>query len=198
MAFLNYTYDTNGIKVQGDVVVDYIDRDAIVRDVAAARAAGAQVIVACMHWGIEYTLKPVQEQRDLADLLIDQGVDLIIGGHPHVVEPMEVRHSDKYDKDVLLVYSLGNFLSNMNDPDCRGGALVKVGVKVVGGKPVIVKPRYKLFFCQKPTGRGTNYTAILESHRDMVNAAQRGSFDRFMTRAHDIAMSRNVGVPQEN
>ena len=108
-AFINYTYDTNGITVQRDAVVDYIDRDLIARDVKAARDAGAQVIVACMHWGIEYTLVPVQEQRDLADFLVDQGVDLIIGGHPHVVEPMEVRHSDRYNKDVLLVYSLGNF-----------------------------------------------------------------------------------------
>ena len=56
-----------------------------------------------LHWGIEYQLKPVASQRTLADWLVAQGVDLIIGGHPHVVEPMEVRYSQEHDKNVLLV-----------------------------------------------------------------------------------------------
>ena len=112
-AFLCYTYGTNGIPVTGDVVVDLIDRQRIADDVAAARHGGAQVLCVCLHWGIEYQLLPVESQRSLADWLVEeQGVDLIIGGHPHVVEPMEMRHSAKWDKDVLLIYSLGNFISN--------------------------------------------------------------------------------------
>ena len=79
-AMLDYTYGTNGITIQGDVVVDLIDRDLIARDIQDARARGAQVLCVNLHWGIEYQLKPVESQRVLADFLIDQGVDLIIGG----------------------------------------------------------------------------------------------------------------------
>lgn len=197
VAFLDYTYGTNGIRIQGDVVVDYIDRKLISSDIAKARRAGAQAICVNMHWGIEYTLKPVQEQKNLAQFLVDEGVDLIIGGHPHVVEPFEMRHSDKWDKDVLLVYSLGNVISNMDKVDCRGGAMVKVALKMEGGKVKVVNPRYKLFFCQKPVS-GHNYMVIPEERPDLVSPSQRAMFDNFMKRTHDLVMTNNVDVPQEN
>lgn len=87
IAFLNYTYGTNGITVQGDVVVDYIDRAKIHTDIQAARRKGADLVVACMHWGVEYQLVQNKEQELLADWLVDEGVDLVIGGHPHVIQP---------------------------------------------------------------------------------------------------------------
>lgn len=197
-AFLTYTYGTNGIPVQGDVVVNYIDKKIIAADIAAARQNGAQVLCVAMHWGVEYVLQPPAEVRDLANFLVEQGVDLIIGGHPHVVEPMEMRHSNKYNKDVLLVYSLGNFISNMNDIDCRGGAMLKVTVGMNGANPSIKDPRYKLFYVQKPSFRGDNYIVIPENRPDLVRAGAKPEFDRFMQRAHDLVMNHNKGVPQEN
>ena len=124
IAFLDYTYGTNGIPVQGNVIVNLLDQQQIERDIVLARERGADAICVNLHWGIEYQLKPVAAQRTLADWLVAQGVDLIIGGHPHVVEPMEMRYSQEYDKNVLLVYSMGNFISNQSDIDTRGGAMV--------------------------------------------------------------------------
>ena len=196
-AFLTYTYGTNGIPVQKDAVVNYIDKKVIAGDIARARQQGAQVICVGMHWGVEYVLQPTAEVRDQADFLVEQGVDLIIGGHPHVLEPMEIRHSKAFDKDVLLVYSLGNFISNMNDIDCRGGAMVKVKVSMNGSKPVIKDPRYKLFYVQKPSYRGDNYIVIPENRPDLLRDGSRGEFNRFMQRAHDLVMSHNKGVEQE-
>ena len=196
-AFLCYTYGTNGIAVQGDAVVDLIDRDVIARDIERARALGAQVLCVNLHWGIEYQLKPVQSQRDLADWLVEKGVDLIIGGHPHVVEPMEMRHSKAYDKDVLLVYSMGNFISNQRDIDSRGGAMVKVSVTMNGNKPLVHDARYQLFFVQKPSYRGENYVVIPENRPELLRADSRGEFTRFMQRAHDLVMTHNVNVPGE-
>lgn len=196
-AFLDYTYGTNGIPVQGDVVVDLIDRDLVSRDLQAARDAGAQVLCVNLHWGIEYQLQPVESQRSLADFLVEQGVDLIIGGHPHVVEPMEMRHSERYNKDVLLVYSLGNFISNQRDIDSRGGAMVKVAVTMVGNKPLVHDARYKLFFVQKPSYRGENYVVIPENRPELVRADSKSEFNRFMERAHSLVMSKNIAVSQE-
>lgn len=193
--FLSYTYGTNGIPVQGDAVVDLIDRKLIARDIEAARAAGAQVMCVCLHWGIEYVLQPVASQRDLADWLVEQGVDLIIGGHPHVVEPMEMRHSKAYDKDVLLVYSLGNFISNQRDIDSRGGAMVKVKVRMDGAKPLVHDAACKLFFVQKPSYRGENYVLIPEGRTDLLRPDSQGEYTRFMQRTHDLVLSHNKGVP---
>lgn len=197
-AFLTYTYGTNGIPVQGDVVVNYIDKKQIAADIAAARQGGAQVLCVAMHWGVEYVLKPTAEVRDLADFLVEQGVDLIIGGHPHVVEPMEMRHSNAYNKDVLLVYSLGNFISNMSDIDCVGGAMVKVKVCMNGAKPIISNPRYKLFYVQKPSYRGDNYIVIPENRPDLLRPGSKVKFNKFMQRAHDLVMTHNQGVACED
>jgi poly-gamma-glutamate capsule biosynthesis protein CapA/YwtB (metallophosphatase superfamily) len=196
-AFLNYTYGTNGIPVQGKVVVNYIDRQTISNDIDLARSEDAKVICVCLHWGIEYKLKPVERQTSLADFLVDKGVDLIIGSHPHVVEPMEIRHSAKYDKDVLIVYSLGNFISNQSGQDSRGGAMVKVGVTMIGDKPVISDARYKLFFCQKPSRHGENYVLIPEDRPELLRSDSKDAFTTFMTRVHSLVTSNNVGVPQE-
>ena len=197
IAFLDYTYGTNGIPIQGNVIVDFIDQQLIADDIVLARERGAHAICVNLHWGIEYQLKPVASQRTLADWLVSQGVDLIIGGHPHVVEPMEVRHSEEYDKNVLLVYSMGNFISNQSDIDCRGGAMVKVSLRMENGHAVIVNPRYKLFFVQKPQSRGENYVLIPESRPDLLRPGSKAEFTRFMTRTHDLVMSHNIDVPAE-
>ena len=197
IAFIDYTYGTNGIPIQGNVIVDFIDQQRIADDIALARERGAHAICVNLHWGIEYQLKPVAAQRTLADWLVTQGVDLIIGGHPHVVEPMEMRYSQEYDKNVLLVYSMGNFISNQSDIDCRGGAMVKVSVKMKDGKPVIDNPRYKLFFCQKPGAGDNTYQVIPEDKPELVRPDSRETFNRFMQRTHDLVMSKNVNVPQD-
>ena len=196
IAFLDYTYGTNGIPIQGNVIVNLIDQQQIENDIALARERGADAICVNLHWGIEYQLKPVAAQRTLADWLVAQGVDLIIGGHPHVVEPMEMRYSKEYDKNVLLVYSMGNFISNQSDIDTRGGAMVKVSLKLENGKPVVENPRYKLFFVQKPVARGENYVLIPESRPDLLRPDSKGEFFRFMQRTHDLVMSNNIDVPQ--
>ena len=197
IAFLDYTYGTNGIPIQGNVVVDFIDQQQIAKDIAVARNRGAHAICVNLHWGIEYQLKPVASQRTLADWLVSQGVDLIIGGHPHVVEPMEVRYSQEYDKNVLLVYSTGNFISNQSDIDTRGGAMVKVSLRMENGRALIDNPRYKLFFVQKPAARGQNYVLIPEARPDLLRADSKSEFTRFMHRTHDLVMSHNKDVPNE-
>lgn len=127
VAFLNYTYGTNGITPGAESVVDYIDRDLIDADITEARSRGAELICVAVHWGDEYRLLPNDAQRSLARFLQSRGVDLIIGSHPHVIQPMEMHSSphDPLDRQ-LTVYSLGNFISNMKTRDTRGGAMVKV------------------------------------------------------------------------
>ena len=197
MAMMSYTYGTNGIGVQGKVVVDYINRDRIAADIARARQLQADVICVCMHWGIEYKMLPVEAQRSLADFLVEQGVDLIIGSHPHVVEPMEIRHSGKWNKDVLVVYSLGNFISNQNGTDSRGGALVKATLnRDYLGKVRLESAGYHLFFCQKPKARAENYQLIPFGSEHLLRSDSRSAYNAFMQNAHNILNKHNINVPE--
>jgi len=110
---------------------------------------------------------------------------------------MEMRYSKEYDKNVLLVYSMGNFISNQSDIDTRGGAMVKVSLRMENGRAIVVEPRYKLFFVQKPASRGENYVLIPEARPDLLRADSKGEFTRFMQRTNDLVMSNNIGVESE-
>lgn len=160
IGFLNYTYGTNGIDIQGDVVVDYIDRDRISRDISLARDGGAELVCVAVHWGDEYKLLPNSHQKALAGFLFDHGADMVIGGHPHVIQPMEMRE-DADGKRTLLIYSLGNFISNMKTRDTRGGAIARVHLeRDDSGKAVISSADYDLVFTVPGEKGGPNFHLV--------------------------------------
>ncbi len=196
IAFLNYTYGTNGIRIQGNVVVDYIDRTLMKRDIADARKAGAEVVAVCVHWGDEYQLLPNASQKNLADFLVEQGVDLIIGGHPHVIQSMEIRHSATHNKDVFLVYSLGNFISAMKTTDTRGGAMARVRLeREKDGTPVVKSASYRLVFVKKPSPGNVNFQLMpAEERMGAPFSVQRDAFVRNAVRIYD---RHNVNVPRD-
>ncbi len=80
--------------------------------IAEINQLGADKIIYYMHWGNEYQLKPNATQKAIAQKLCDLGVDVIVGGHPHVIQPMDVLHSDISGKDTICIYSVGNSVSN--------------------------------------------------------------------------------------
>lgn len=111
IAFLSYTYGTNGISVPTgkDYLVNLIDREIMKNEIHRAKKA-ADVVVMSIHWGMEYQRIPTDEQKDLANFLANEGVDIIFGSHPHVLQPMEWIPTTDGRKS-FVVYSLGNFLS---------------------------------------------------------------------------------------
>lgn len=198
IAFLNYTYGTNGIRPEEGFEVALIDKDKIKNEIALAREKGAELIVVAMHWGIEYVLIENNVQRDLADFLIEEGVDMIIGGHPHVVQPMKVVHNEKEDKDVLIVYSLGNFISNMKTADTRGGAMVWTTVgRDENGKARFEKADYELIFAAKPEGKG-NFKVIPGWMEDSVPQSQKYHWDIFKRGAQKVLDKYNVDVARRS
>jgi len=110
-SFLSYSYGTNGMPVPEDkpYLINLIDLPLIEQDVAKAKEL-SDVVVVSMHWGNEYEAFPSTEQMDLAEDLSEMGVDIIIGHHPHVLQPMDwIDRSD--GSKTFVLYSLGNFLS---------------------------------------------------------------------------------------
>lgn len=196
IGFLNYTYGTNGITLRSDAIVDYIDPQKIRADIAATRAAGAEIICAAMHWGNEYQLLPNPTQRNLADSLRSWGADLIIGAHPHVIQPMEMR-ADTTGRKTLVVYSLGNLISNMRTRDTRGGALATVTLRRdTLGRARVDTAAYTLTFTLPPGAGRRSYTLV---HPDSCpDPRWRPHAKAFAATARDIFRRHNRSVPEKN
>ncbi|HRS53819.1 MAG TPA: CapA family protein [Bacteroidales bacterium] len=122
IAILNYTYGTNGIKIPEPVIVNLIDTAIISADLLKLKTINPDFIIATLHWGNEYEREPNKEQKKLAEFLFSKGVDIIIGSHPHVIQPIEFFNDDKY-KNKLVIWSLGNLISNQRRQYTDGGLL---------------------------------------------------------------------------
>lgn len=105
-ALLSYTYGTNGISVPSgkEYLVNLYSDEQAKRDIEAVRD-DVDLLLVSMHWGTEYRTEPTDEQKSQAEYLASLGADIIIGTHPHVIEPIT------YIDDTLVIYSLGNFIS---------------------------------------------------------------------------------------
>ncbi len=131
MAFLTYTYGTNGIPIPTgkEFSVNITDKEKILADLENVKKENVDVICVNMHWGDEYSLKPNSNQKDLADFLFENGVDLILGSHTHCLEPMEKRTitmEDGTTKDGFIIYSLGNFMSGQKHEKSRQSVILDI------------------------------------------------------------------------
>jgi poly-gamma-glutamate synthesis protein (capsule biosynthesis protein) len=179
LAFLNYTYGTNGVPTDPPTIVNLIDTAQIAKDLAEARARKPHFIVAVMHWGLEYQLSENEEQRRLAKFLIRNGADMVIGAHPHVVQPIRTEEAVKPNgtvKEAIVVYSLGNFISNQQQPHTDGGILFQVDLLKQKGSPRVtvanpgIIPLWR--YVHKPAaGKSTFYAlpvARMERNPDLI------------------------------
>lgn len=129
LAFLNFTYGTNGIATKAPVLVNLIDEKQIAADMAKAVSFSPDAIIVLVHWGNEYQLEETSYQRQWAQKLFDWGATMVIGSHPHVVQPIEEKiHFETSDKSTvrLVAYSLGNFISGQIKTYTDLGALLEV------------------------------------------------------------------------
>ena len=133
VAFISYTYGTNGIPIPDgkDFCVNLIDKDLIKKDIESAKSQNADVIIACMHWGIEYQTTQNAEQEELANFLFQNGVDIVLGNHPHVLQPMEkksVTLEDGTVKDCFVIYAFGNFICDQNAENTRNSIILNLDI----------------------------------------------------------------------
>ena len=130
-ALLNYTYGTNGVPTSPPTIVNLIDKKQIAADLYESVARKPDKIIVFMHWGLEYQLKENAEQRELAKFLIANGADLVIGSHPHVVQPIKWETATAPDGSTrrgLVVYSLGNYISNQRKAHTNGGIMFQIDI----------------------------------------------------------------------
>jgi len=127
VAILNYTYGTNGIPLPKDMpyAVNYLVKDEVINDIKRAEKE-ADFTIVCPHWGTEYFRGISDYQKIWSKIFVENGVDLVLGAHPHVIEPIKYVTDKKTGHKMLVYYSLGNFVnSTMSDG--------RVGDRYVGG-----------------------------------------------------------------
>lgn len=161
LAFLNYTYGTNGIPVPPPVVVNMLDKDRIAADIEKARSLRPDLIVLALHWGVEYDTIPSEEQTNLANYFFYKGADLIIGSHPHVLQKMVWKKDNPVFRNKAIVYSLGNFVSNQRKPLTDGGSMVRIEVARRDSSVVITDAGYFLTWVYTPVEDGKRQFYIL-------------------------------------
>ena len=112
IAVLNYTYGLNGIALPSDMpyAVNLLDEEKVKADIASAKEQSDFVVV-CPHWGTEYSLQPDSMQKKWTKIFAESGVDLVLGTHPHVIEPIEWVEDETTGHQMLVYYSLGNFVN---------------------------------------------------------------------------------------
>lgn len=150
IAFLSFTYGTNGISIPSDksYCVNIIDKQEIQKRILQAKSEYPNsAIVVSMHWGIEYQTTPNEQQEELANFLIANGVDVVLGCHPHVLQPMQMVTAvdeNGTERQGLVIYSQGNFFSSQTKPNTRNTALFQITLKSDGstGKISVESAKY--------------------------------------------------------
>jgi poly-gamma-glutamate capsule biosynthesis protein CapA/YwtB (metallophosphatase superfamily) len=171
VAFLNYTEFVNGngsVKGHEAYAVNILNMDRVADEAALARAQGAEVVVAMLHYGMEYRRTPTSGQTEVSQGsateqgLLSRGVDVILGSHPHVVQPISkvVQYSNYRGKDTYVAYSLGNFLSGQRWRYSDSGIIAYVHIQKQGDKTRVTGISYLPVYVQKSGGEVTTYRIL--------------------------------------
>lgn len=200
VAFLSFTYGTNGIAIPKDksYAVNLIDKDLMKSQIELAKKQNPDVICVSMHWGIEYQTSSNKEQKNLADFLFDNGVDVILGNHSHVPQEMEkrtIKLEDGSTKDGFVIYSLGNFMANQNKKYTQDSAILKIQITKHkdNGKISIDKVNYTPTYMYKDTSKKTKRFKILDIDKEIKlyeskaeNAVSKSLYNTLVTEKKNI------------
>ncbi|NLL36003.1 MAG: CapA family protein [Fretibacterium sp.] len=186
-AFVSYSYGSNRVLASSDVHLNVISEAAVASGLKRAEMASPDLVVACFHWGVEYQHTPSQHQKRAAETALKHGADLVIGTHPHVLQPVEVRDAES-GRARPVVWSLGNFVSFQRTlPRERSGVLAVDVVK----HPGMVRARVERLSIA-PTR-----VSVLGSGKsrriEVVYAGRGGPFNHEGLPSGELRIARNAG-----
>ena len=219
VAFLAYTYGLNGLRLPSDKMyavnlfnLDYYtsltnpDYEQLESDMAYARTLDTDLIAVIMHWGIEYRTAQNAYQEKMAQFLVGQGADLVLGGHPHVLEPYETVTAldpEGRERQGFVVYSLGNFISHQCSEDSRRDLGMRTTVVLdleltrdAQGNTTLTDVRYTPYYMlqqpRRPVGQRFHLLNIHQSIADYeagIEGIDKRTYNRLkeaLTLCHDI------------
>lgn len=201
IALLNYTYGTNGIAVRSPNMVNLIDTARITRDLRKASQSGSDLSIVFFHWGDEYQQLPNETQKRVAAFTLAHGAEVVIGSHPHVLQPMTWNQ----EAGQVVVYSLGNFISGQRPRYRNGGALVHLAIQKVKSKlgsteTRVVNVDYSLSWVYRATDARRTFQLIpvtdgVDSVR-VQGSVSRTLMKEFIDDSRAFLERENVGVKE--
>ena len=185
-ALLNYTYGTNGISLPEDKpwCVNMLEEDKVVSDIKMARE-NADVVIFFPHWGTENSYEVNDDQKHYVELCSRLGVDIVIGGHPHVLQPVEWVTNEQTGKKMIVYYSLGNFISHQINLNQMCGGMAEITVERVNGEVQITSAKLApvIDFYEK-SGKGFRFSVyrLSDYNNDLAaRQAQSGATVEYFT-----------------
>lgn len=200
LALLNYTYGTNGIAVRQPNIVNHIVHSEIAEHLENAKSLSPDKIIVFIHWGNEYQTTPSLAQKETTDFLFSRGADIIIGSHPHVVQPMHL-FNEAEGKEQLVVYSLGNFVSNQRKDYTDGGVMVRIELSKEDSITAITKAEHLLTWVHTPIENGKKQYYVLPASiygqkgvPDFISPGWEG-MNSYLEKAREV-MKKNTNIPE--
>lgn len=188
-SLLAYTYGTNGYTTSNDYNTNLFDKDQISRDVANAKEI-SDVIIVSAHWGNENTYSTSSFQEEYAQHFADCGVDVVIGTHPHVIQPIEWIEGEN-GNETLVAYSLGNFLSTMEDLDNQLEGMLSLEFEMIDEEVLITNVSWIPLI--NHFGNGINavypledYTSELEADHYVLSDFNFDTIQYFIDKTYEI------------
>ena len=208
VALLNYTYGTNGIPDKFPTVVNRINKQQMLADIKLARAKGVHKVIVITHWGKEYQTHPDDYQKNIGAFLLKNGADIVVGGHPHYIQPMEYYEQGTYqgvDEERLIAWSLGNFVSGQYARRKDGGCMLQFDLVLQSDGNVKIKNQgyYLTWVWAKEIGKGLRKHLIcpvsefVETDKlDLLNESRKTKIKIFKADSEELFNSDNKNVPQ--
>ena len=207
IAVLNYTYGTNGISLPPDMpyAVDILDEDKVAKDIRFAEE-NVDFTVVCPHWGTEYNLDVDNYQKKWTEFFRENGVDLVIGAHPHVIEPIEMIDDGNAEitnnhggGDMLVYYSIGNFVSWTSSSgtgvaDRSVGGMAKVTLSQNPDGEVVIKDHsIRALVCHnRSEEHGVTVYPLSEYSEDLANENEIRLKDSSFSRQYCIDLCNKI------
>ena len=186
LALLNYTYGTNGLTISPPYIVNYIDTAAIRRDIEKAKSENPDKIIVFLHWGTEYERDENTWQKNMAKYIFSKGADVIIGSHPHVIQPIRfVSLPGDTLKKYPVVYSMGNFVSNQRARYKDGGIVAELHFSRMNDSTTLDSLSYLPYWVwrnDESDGRSTFSVLPVKLYESDTAAYQLSDSDRFRLR----------------
>ena len=202
VGLLNYTYGTNGLPTPKPTFVNRIDTLEMLLDIQKSKALFLDKLIVMLHWGRQYESQPSKSQIKLAEFLFKNGVDIIIGSHPHVLQKMEYLQKNKENDEHLIAYSLGNFVSNQRQRKRDGAAMLQLTLTKNNSEISISNYGYYLTWVYKPIIDGkTTFEIVpcsmLESNNfDDVDLKSKEKMKLFMSDSRALLNKENIKIKE--
>lgn len=169
-AMLNYTYGTNGISLPEDKpwCVNLLEKDKVTKDIKEARK-NADVVIVFPHWGTENSHEVSEYQEEYTKLFSELGVDIVIGCHPHVIQPVQWVTNKETGKKMLVYYSVGNFISHQIELDQLCGGIAEVTIEKHGDEIEISSAKFVPIVCHYNRGEDGKFKFNVYKLADYTN-----------------------------